>query len=154
VTTYAVHQTDNGQLVSVGTIVAEPLPDGLAAVALSDVDAAALRDNTGIWSPSTLAVIPNPDYAAEQIRVANEAILRDPTTLAQRLARLAAYTTDPDVVAALARPNNQAPTTQERNRLDKVVLRRQQRQDTLIALLARLVDPALLADIGDTGEPA
>lgn len=29
-TTYAVHTTDTGALVSVGTIVADPLPAGLA----------------------------------------------------------------------------------------------------------------------------
>lgn len=75
-TVYAVHQTTGGDLVSVGSIVADPLPAGLAAVALSTPDAIALRDGTGIWDTTTRAVIPNPAYAAEQTRITNEATIR------------------------------------------------------------------------------
>lgn len=80
-TVYAIHQTTTGELVSVGTIVADPLPAGLTSVALSDPDYVALRDNTGIWDTAVRAVVPNPAYAAEQTRIANEAALRtDPQT--------------------------------------------------------------------------
>lgn len=65
-TTYAVHQTSNGQLVSVGTVVANPLPAGLAALALSAGDAQALRDGTGAWDAGALVVLmlpPDPTIA-------------------------------------------------------------------------------------------
>jgi hypothetical protein len=59
-TVYAVHTTDTGQLVSVGTVVADPLPAGLTATALSAGDGQALRDGTGTWDAATRAVIPAP----------------------------------------------------------------------------------------------
>mgnify|MGYP003405936663 CR=1 FL=1 len=52
-TTYMIH--NNGDPVSIGTVIADPLPEGLAAVALSDADATNLR-NGWQWNPATLAV--------------------------------------------------------------------------------------------------
>jgi len=59
-TLYAVHTTDTGQLASVGTVVADPLPQGLTATALSAGDGRALRDGTGTWDAATRSVIPAP----------------------------------------------------------------------------------------------
>lgn len=59
-TAYAVHQVSNGQLVSVGTVIADPLPAGLAAIVLSQTDGQSLRDGTGAWDAVTLTVIPLP----------------------------------------------------------------------------------------------
>ncbi len=58
-TTHLIHNAD-GHAVSVGTVVADPLPAGLTAVALSDTDAAKLNDGTGIWDAHTLTVIDRP----------------------------------------------------------------------------------------------
>lgn len=80
----------------------------------------------------------------------NRAALSDPEKLLARLARLDAYEEDPEIVAALARANSTAPTTQELNRLLKVMLRRQSRITAALALAIRLMDPSLLADISDT----
>lgn len=81
---------------------------------------------------------------------ANRANLSGTDQLAARLARLNAYDSDPEVVAALARANSTAPSTQELNRLLKVMLRREKRLTATLALLVRLADPALLADVTDT----
>lgn len=80
----------------------------------------------------------------------NRATLTGTATLDGRLTRLAAYKTDPEIVAALARSNTTAITTQELNRLVKVMLRREERLTATVALLVRLLDPALLASISDT----
>jgi hypothetical protein len=89
------------------------------------------------------------DERAALTAAANLAALTDPTGLEARLDRLDAYNTDPDIGAALARANSTAPTTQELNRLLKVMLRRDQRQTAAIALLARVVGN-LLDDVSDT----
>jgi hypothetical protein len=66
-TTYMIH--NNGQPVSVGTVIADPLPDGLTAAALSEVEAQRLLTGGWQWNPSTLAVDipppPEPDPIAD-----------------------------------------------------------------------------------------
>ena len=82
---------------------------------------------------------------------ANRTTLTGTDQLAARLTRLNAYDTDAEVVAARARSNSTAPTTAELNRLLKVMLRREKRLTAAVALLVRLLDPALLAaDVTDT----
>lgn len=49
-----------GEAFSFGTIVADPLPDGMASRPLSDIEAAMLADGTGIWDASTLSIIARP----------------------------------------------------------------------------------------------
>lgn len=91
--------------------------------------------------------------AIDATRSVNQATLADTSLLTARLSRLAAYEQDPEIVAALARPNATAPTTQELNRLLKVMLRRDRRMTAALALLVRLLDPDLLDDIDDTNDP-
>lgn len=86
-----------------------------------------------------------------QIQAAR-ATLTDTTKLATRLTRLAAYKTDPEIVAALARTNSTVISTADLNRLLKTMLRREERLTATVALLVRLVDPALLADVSDTAD--
>lgn len=88
--------------------------------------------------------------ATTSTRDVNRAGLADPAKLAARLTRLAAYDQDPDIVAALARPNTTAPTTAEMNRLLKVMLRRDSRLTATLAAVVRLIDPTLLDNITDT----
>ena len=90
--------------------------------------------------------------AAAEVLTANRAALSDPAQLLARLARLAAYDSDPDIVAALARSNSTAPTTQELNRLLKVMLRRESRISATLALAIRLLDPSLQGTISDTAD--
>ncbi len=70
-TTYLIHDAD-GKAVSVGTVVADPLPAGLTAVALSDADAAALG-NTRRWDANTRTMIdrtPDPVVPSVEDRLA------------------------------------------------------------------------------------
>lgn len=66
-TTYMIH--NNGEPVSIGTVIADPLPAGLTAVALSDTDADRLLRLGWQWNPATLAVdielAPTPDPVAD-----------------------------------------------------------------------------------------
>ena len=55
-TTYVVHDA-TGRAVSIDTKVADPLPAGLTAAPLTDLDADALRTGTGQWDPTTRTVI-------------------------------------------------------------------------------------------------
>ena len=56
----------SGNAVSMGTVVANPLPAGLTAVALSDADAAAMLSGESCWSASARALVavvpPVPEY--------------------------------------------------------------------------------------------
>lgn len=61
-TWYAIHTTSDGALVSVGTIVADPLPVGLSVVVLGQVRP------TGTWNPATRAFDPSPVVKGELTR--------------------------------------------------------------------------------------
>lgn len=67
-TVYLIHSTDTGNAVSIGSVIANPLPAGLTAVPLSTDDAQALRAGTVAWDAATRTLIPPPVDPA----VANE----------------------------------------------------------------------------------
>lgn len=58
-TTYMIHAA-NGQAVSIGSVIADPLPAGLTAVALSASDAVGLRDGSKVWESVTRSIVPAP----------------------------------------------------------------------------------------------
>lgn len=101
---------------------------------------------TGLWSLRELS----PEEQSNRKRAASAKILTDPQVLRARLGRLAAYKTDSDILAALARTNNTVIQTSDLNKLLKTMIRRQARQDAAIALLVRLLKEELLTDIQDT----
>lgn len=57
----------DGRSVSVGTVVADPLPEGLVAVALSDEDSALIRDGRGVWDEATRSVVALPVPVPESV---------------------------------------------------------------------------------------
>lgn len=82
---YMVHDAATGREVSLGTVIADPLPQGLASVVLSDADASAIRDGRAAWDSETLGVVMLPPVVPEsvtpyQFRVA---LLRAGVSLAQ-----------------------------------------------------------------------
>lgn len=82
---YMVYDAATGREVSLGTVIADPLPHGLASVVLSDADAAAIRDGRAAWDSETLGVVMLPPVVPEsvtpyQFRVA---LLRAGVSLAQ-----------------------------------------------------------------------
>lgn len=109
------------------------------------------REDPALNRPYTAAENAAADErAAAELISSNREQLSDPALLLGRLQRLDAYDEDPDIVAALARSNSVAPTTQELNRLLKVMLRRESRLAATLALAVRLMNPALMGDISDT----
>ena len=72
--TWYVVCDEAGNSVSIGTVVADPLPDGLAAVALDDAAADALLSGAGVWDATSRSVQPAPaavpaTVSARQIRL-------------------------------------------------------------------------------------
>ena len=57
----------SGAAVSLGTVVADPLPEGLSAVALSEADSALLRDGRGTWDDTTRSVVALPQPVPESV---------------------------------------------------------------------------------------
>jgi hypothetical protein len=55
-----VYETATGQAVSLGTVLANPLPAHLSAITLTEEESTHLLDGTLVWDPSTLSLIPAP----------------------------------------------------------------------------------------------
>jgi hypothetical protein len=70
---YAIHTSDTGRLVSIGSVVADPLPQGLTAVELSVDDGRSMRDGTGAWDADTRTVVALPPDPA----IVNETTITD-----------------------------------------------------------------------------
>ena len=82
---YMVHDANTGREVSLGTVVADPLPQGLASAVLSEADASAIREGRATWDAETRSVVTLPPVVPEsvtpyQFRVA---LLRAGVSLAQ-----------------------------------------------------------------------
>jgi hypothetical protein len=68
VTVYALTDND-GRLVSLGTIIADPLPDGLSARLLTD-DEQARQKAGGRWEAGTFTDPPPPEPDPAEVRIA------------------------------------------------------------------------------------
>ncbi len=55
---HMVHDTATGEGVSIGSVIADPLPDGLTATPLTDADADAILAGTLAWDSATRSTIP------------------------------------------------------------------------------------------------
>ena len=70
---YVVHDSI-GKCVSIGTVLADPMPEGLSAVQLSSDDASAFLAGLAVWDAATRSVKPLPpvtpaSVTARQIRL-------------------------------------------------------------------------------------
>lgn len=101
-TTYALHRTDTGALVSVGTVIADPLPDGLASVALTEVDRDGLRSGARTWDPATRTVIATPGWVDPAVTETNRDSLRDQARNALGVNRTFIAAAKPSTAAAQA----------------------------------------------------
>lgn len=79
----ALYSTDTGALVSVGTVLAQNVPDGLTVAVLTDADATALLSGRGGWDTATRTVIAR-DYGTEKADLAalGAVVIADPDLLA------------------------------------------------------------------------
>ena len=57
---FAVCDGGTGECVSIGSVVANPLPAGLLAVPLSDIDAAAINAGRAYWDAASRSVVMRP----------------------------------------------------------------------------------------------
>jgi len=51
-----------GKAVSIGTVLADPMPDGLTVVELSETQQELLLSGRGIWNPASLDVDIKPEH--------------------------------------------------------------------------------------------
>lgn len=73
--TYLIHDAD-GRPVSIGTVIADPLPDGLTAVPLDADDQAGLRAGSRRWDAATRTVTKTPGWLNPDVVEANSATIR------------------------------------------------------------------------------
>jgi hypothetical protein len=57
---HLLYNTATGQSVSIGTVIADPLPAGITALALSDAEGEGLQNGSLIWDAATRSLIPTP----------------------------------------------------------------------------------------------
>jgi hypothetical protein len=59
--TYLIHD-EAGEAVSIGTVLADPMPEHLTVVELADADADLLATGRGMWDAATLGVVVKPEH--------------------------------------------------------------------------------------------
>jgi len=57
---HLLYNTTTGQSVSIGTVIADPLPAGLTALPLTDEQGEGLQNGSFIWDAATRSLIPTP----------------------------------------------------------------------------------------------
>ena len=57
---HLLYNTESGQSVSIGTVIADPLPEGITALPLTDEQGEGLQNGTLIWDAASRTLIPTP----------------------------------------------------------------------------------------------
>jgi hypothetical protein len=57
---HLLYNTATGQSVSIGTVIADPLPEGITALPLTDEQGEGLQNGSLIWDAATRTLIPTP----------------------------------------------------------------------------------------------
>jgi len=60
---HILYNTTTGESVSIGTVIADPLPEGLTALPLTDEQGEGLQNGSLIWDAATRTLIPTPPPA-------------------------------------------------------------------------------------------
>ena len=60
---HLLYNTESGQSVSIGTVIADPLPEGITALPLTDEQGEGLQNGTLIWDAASRTLIPTPPPA-------------------------------------------------------------------------------------------
>jgi hypothetical protein len=60
---HILYNTASGQSVSIGTVIADPLPEGITALPLTDQQGEGLQNGSLIWDATTRTLIPTPPPA-------------------------------------------------------------------------------------------
>jgi hypothetical protein len=57
---HLLYNSTTGQSVSIGTVIADPLPAGITALPLADAEGEGLQNGTLIWDAASRSLIPTP----------------------------------------------------------------------------------------------
>ena len=90
---HLLYNTTTGESVSIGTVIADPLPAGITALPLTDEQGEGLQNGSLIWDAATRTLIPTPPPAVtaeEHLRSVGLAGERQPTLLYLRQSLAAA----------------------------------------------------------------
>jgi hypothetical protein len=60
---HLLYNTTTGQSVSIGTVIADPLPEGITAQPLTDAEGEGLQNGSLIWDAASRTLIPTPPPA-------------------------------------------------------------------------------------------
>ena len=90
---HLLYNTTTGESVSIGTVIADPLPAGITALPLTDAEGEGMQNGTLIWDAASRALIATPPPAVtaeEHLRSVGLAGDRQPTLLYLRQSLTAA----------------------------------------------------------------
>ncbi len=90
---HLLYNSTTGESVSIGTVIADPLPAGITALPLTNAEGEGMQNGTLIWDAVTRSLIPTPpptQTAEEHLRSVGLAGDRQPTLLYLRQSLTAA----------------------------------------------------------------
>ena len=99
---HLLYNTTTGQSVSIGTVIADPLPAGITALPLTDEQGEGLQNGTLIWDAATRSLIQTPPPAVtaeEHLKSVGLGGERQPTLLYLRQSLAAAGQQSPELDA-------------------------------------------------------
>jgi hypothetical protein len=102
---HLLYNTATGQSVSIGTVIADPLPEGITALPLTDEQGEGLQNGTLIWDAASRTLIPTPPpsmSAADWVDAQGFSGNRTTTMLYLKLKLDAASKTSPKLAAVQA----------------------------------------------------
>ena len=102
---HLLYNTTTGESVSIGTVIADPLPEGITALPLTDAEGEGLQNGTLIWDDASRRLIPTPPpsmSAADWVDAQGFSGNRTTTMLYLKLKLDAAQKTSPKLTAVQA----------------------------------------------------
>jgi hypothetical protein len=90
---HLLYNTTTGESVSIGTVIADPLPEGITALPLTDAEGEGMQNGSVIWDAASRTLIPTPpptQTAEEHLESVGLAGDRQPTLLYLRQSLTAA----------------------------------------------------------------
>jgi hypothetical protein len=99
---HLLYNTTTGQSVSIGTVIADPLPAGITALPLTDAEGEGMQNGTLIWDAATRSLIQTPPPAVtaeEHLKSVGLGGERQPTLLYLRQSLAAAGQQSPELDA-------------------------------------------------------
>jgi len=97
---HLLYNTTTGESVSIGTVIADPLPEHLTALPLTDAEGEGMQNGSLIWDAATRSLIPTPPPAVSAEEFLTSVGLagdRQPTLLYLRLNLQAAGKQSPEL---------------------------------------------------------